>query len=209
MNTNNGPRRLQRKRTKGFKLPEGTVVCTRPGVLGNPFVGPDAVKAYRAMLDGTLWSETCDGICSGEMDDYPCGHDLYFVGTTRLKLYAIEAYDRDKILARIAEVRGMNLACYCGPNDPCHVDMILEFANGRKSYSVNELPDREWCLLNGATTGPHQAEWDLFENSRLIVNYRPCYVVLRVADQNIIVFKTPTCGDVLILINAARRGRHN
>ena len=26
------PIRIQRKRTKGFKMPEGTISCTRPGI---------------------------------------------------------------------------------------------------------------------------------------------------------------------------------
>jgi hypothetical protein len=199
------PRRLQRKRTKGFKLPEGTVVCTRPGVLGNPFVGDSAISAYRAMLDGTLWSETCGGF----YDEDKCYNELYFIGTTRLSIDRCEEYDRDKILARIAEVRGMNLACYCGLNDPCHVDVILEFANGRRSFSVNELPDREWCLHNGATTGPKEAKWNLFDDRKLIVQYSPSLAVLTLGEQVVFSFMKPTIGDVLILINAARRGRHN
>lgn len=31
------PRRVQRKRTKGWKLPRNTVCVSRPGIFGNPF----------------------------------------------------------------------------------------------------------------------------------------------------------------------------
>jgi hypothetical protein len=31
------PIRIQRKRTKGWKMPENTIDCTRPGPWGNPF----------------------------------------------------------------------------------------------------------------------------------------------------------------------------
>lgn len=47
------PVRIQRKRTKGWKMPENTVSVTRPGKWGNPFkVGIDGtaaecVKKYR------------------------------------------------------------------------------------------------------------------------------------------------------------------
>jgi len=30
------PRRIQRKRTKGWRMPEGVINCTRPGPFGNP-----------------------------------------------------------------------------------------------------------------------------------------------------------------------------
>jgi hypothetical protein len=36
------PKRIQRKRTKGWRKPEGAVDCTRPGRWGNPFT----VKEY-------------------------------------------------------------------------------------------------------------------------------------------------------------------
>lgn len=31
------PKRIQRKRTKGWRMPEGAVSVTRPGNWGNPF----------------------------------------------------------------------------------------------------------------------------------------------------------------------------
>jgi hypothetical protein len=46
------PQRIQRKRTRGFKLPPNTVCVTRPGKWGNPFTGDPAecVEQYRMML---------------------------------------------------------------------------------------------------------------------------------------------------------------
>lgn len=46
------PTRIQRKRTKGWKLPPNTVCVTRPGKWGNPFTGPDAVDRYREYMCG-------------------------------------------------------------------------------------------------------------------------------------------------------------
>lgn len=55
------PRRIQRKRTKGWRMPENTVSVCRPGRWGNPHVvGPDldaqeAVEAFeRDLVAGTL-----------------------------------------------------------------------------------------------------------------------------------------------------------
>lgn len=53
------PIRIQRKRTKGWRMPENTVSVTRPGFFGNPFkVGYDsssqyAVNAYKEWLTET------------------------------------------------------------------------------------------------------------------------------------------------------------
>ena len=52
------PERIQRKRTKGWKMPPNTVSVTRPGKWGNPFritatcTPADAVSAFRRMIEG-------------------------------------------------------------------------------------------------------------------------------------------------------------
>jgi hypothetical protein len=35
---------------------------------------------------------------------------------------------REKILTRLPELRGMDLACPCEPGEPCHGDVLLEWA---------------------------------------------------------------------------------
>jgi hypothetical protein len=53
------PERIQRKRTKGWRMPENTVSVARPGFFGNPFKVGDytecqyAVDAYRDWLKDT------------------------------------------------------------------------------------------------------------------------------------------------------------
>ena len=48
------PRRIQRKRTKGWRMPEGVVYVGRPTKYGNPF-GADAkaLESYRKWIE--LW----------------------------------------------------------------------------------------------------------------------------------------------------------
>lgn len=85
-------------------MPENTVYVGRPGVFGNPFGGDrdEAVRAYRAWMNGE-----------------PTGH----------LFAALNPGAREAVLARLPELRGKNLACWC-PLDgqPCHADVLLEMA---------------------------------------------------------------------------------
>ncbi|MBW3096855.1 DUF4326 domain-containing protein [Pseudohoeflea coraliihabitans] len=96
------PKRIQRKRTKGWKMPEGAVYVGRPTKWGNPFEGARdypsrelAVARFRAGLDG-------------------CAHPDSFMGT---------------ILSDVKDLRGKDLACWCPLDQPCHADVLLELAN--------------------------------------------------------------------------------
>ena len=56
------PVRIQRKRTKGWRMPPNTVSVTRPGMWGNPWrVGVDGsaaecVEKYRAKIASNMWT---------------------------------------------------------------------------------------------------------------------------------------------------------
>lgn len=100
------PIRIQRQRTKGWRMPENTVYVGRPTKWGNRFrVSPrvetehliipaieteaQAVQLYRAWLLGVLSTNP----------------------------------------AYLDPLRGKNLACWCPLNVPCHADVLLELAN--------------------------------------------------------------------------------
>jgi len=44
------PKRIQRKRIKGWRMPEGAVYVGRPTKYGNCFTGKNAVKEYASFL---------------------------------------------------------------------------------------------------------------------------------------------------------------
>jgi len=44
------PKRIQRKRVLGWRMPENTVYVGRPTKWGNPFIGDDAIKKYEEMI---------------------------------------------------------------------------------------------------------------------------------------------------------------
>lgn len=95
------PKRIQRKRVKGWRLPAGARCVTRPGKFGNPF-------STAAEFDHAL------RVCLGEG-----GFD-----TTLGQLQHML-----RIAREIDELRGLDLACYCELDKPCHADTLLELAN--------------------------------------------------------------------------------
>jgi len=102
------PKRIQRKRTKGWKMPPNTVYVGRPSVFGNPFevekrlTAEQAVKKFEAMMNGDF-----DG-CSKRLREH-----------------------KENIMANLHKLRGKNLACWCKESEPCHADVLLKIANER------------------------------------------------------------------------------
>lgn len=109
------PVRIQRKRTKGFKLPPNTVYVGRPSKWGNPY---------------TVGMFPCGCRSIGE-----CNHNIRRVSTAK---EAVECYKYHitEILKNginngydISELKGKNLACWCKLGEPCHADILLKLAN--------------------------------------------------------------------------------
>lgn len=88
-------------------MPAGCAKVARPTVFGNPFTvaahGVDAVEMFRKWLAGERLS---------------AGERFTFLTERRAAL-----------LARLPELRGKSLACFCKLSDPCHADVLLELAN--------------------------------------------------------------------------------
>lgn len=103
--------RIQRKRTKGWKMPENTIYVGRPTKWGNPFkVGKHFIPTDEIILNpfNPKW-ENCKDIDQ-------C-----------LQLYK-EHLERELKYKRLnlEELRGKNLACFCSLSCKCHVDILLE-----------------------------------------------------------------------------------
>lgn len=113
------PERIQLRRTKGWRKPEGAVVVTRgPGrVFGNPFTIADAREAGWRGTDAELRAHVVR--CFRQ---WLRGSDRWWQGK--------EAdARRAAILAGLPELRGRDLCCWCPPGQPCHADVLLEMAN--------------------------------------------------------------------------------
>ena len=101
------PVRIQRKRTKGWKMPPNTVYVGRPTKWGNPYkIG----------------------------DPYPYVHWVRIDAETAVYLFELLwagiAVERDyRPDEWIADLHGKDLACWCAPDQPCHADVLLRLAN--------------------------------------------------------------------------------
>ena len=110
------PVRIQRKRTKGWKMPENAVYVGRVTEWGN---------RYRI----------------GHLVQHVDGIERFPIGATE----AVQLYREwlDWQMARfptmregiIRQLRGKDLACWCRPDLPCHADVLLEIANGPASQT--------------------------------------------------------------------------
>jgi hypothetical protein len=98
------PVRIQRKRTKGWRMPPNTIYVGRPSPMGNPvragtwkgYTAQDAIADYRRWVGGDL---------------------------------ALASFGKPPSMEEIRALRGFNLACWCRLDQPCHADVLLELAN--------------------------------------------------------------------------------
>lgn len=108
-------KRIQRKRTKGWRMPPNTVSVTRPGPFGNPFT----VQHYRdAGYSGT--DENAARHCVDAFRAWLKGEEHW------AHPVPIETLGKRP---DVAQLRGKNLACWCPIGSPCHADVLLEIAN--------------------------------------------------------------------------------
>lgn len=121
------PERIQRRRTKGFKMPENTVSVTRPGEWGNPFVVGGWYKIGNGQ-PGYSWTRCLDESLAKKTGYTKLETVEQCIEWYRnlLRLYPIRE-------ERLLRIRGKNLACFCPLGQPCHADVLLELANATPS----------------------------------------------------------------------------
>ena len=103
------PKRIQLSRKAGFKLQAVSLAlnglpavnCARPTRWGNPHIV---------------------GFCP------LCGVTHTQAGAVARHRAEVLA-NREHLQSAVASLRGNNLACWCAPGEPCHVDALLEIAN--------------------------------------------------------------------------------
>lgn len=127
------PMRIQRRRTKGWKMPPNTVTVDRNGPHGNPFIVNPHVR-LGSRSGGTFWCvpTVVDAVeCYSEMVEE--------IAISQPKRYEDEF---------VEPLRGKNLACWCPlcpahadgkplgvrceDCSPCHADVLLTAVNGPK-----------------------------------------------------------------------------
>lgn len=126
------PRRITRKRSRGWKMPPNTVYVGRPSKWGNPFV---------VDRDDRGWIVRFFDARGISYQVSPNTQHEAHASATRLYVAYLTndgskpAQNRDDggmFLAELArqELRGKNLSCWCPADMPCHADVLLLIANG-------------------------------------------------------------------------------
>lgn len=150
------PRRIQRKRTKGWRMPDGAIYVGRPTKWGNPF---------RVESDWLLWTGVALGFKGDKLSRHRAAVHLYRAWLTQAPVETLERasdapfggaieFGDGRIVesheyvagmgafmsehlpmpalpARpsLDELRGRDLACWCPLDAPCHADVLVEIAN--------------------------------------------------------------------------------
>lgn len=107
------PIRIQRLRTKGWRMPTGAVYVGRPTKWGNPFrVGKDCVRLVGPCGLTPVVPKTA----------HECV-DLYF---ERLLILRARGWANE---LDPAQLRGKDLVCWCRIGQPCHASVLIDLAN--------------------------------------------------------------------------------
>jgi len=137
------PKRIQLRRTKGWRIPKGAVIVDRRSKWGNWYkpvqVGslyklqhyvdalPDPKAWIVVTLDkygsrtGSQWGGFAD---KAEATAFAVEMHARSLRATRLDLDGLRHHDY-----YLGELRGHDLACWCPLGAPCHADVLLELAN--------------------------------------------------------------------------------
>lgn len=129
------PTRIQRRRTRGWRLPPGTTIVDRSSRWGNPFVIDRRLSQRLEGTDGA--GEYLPGKFVYDVRNAETG-EIRRTGDTReyAHRFATEKYEDETLYYRLEHgqidlepLRGQDLACWCPSELPCHARVLLEYAN--------------------------------------------------------------------------------
>lgn len=123
------PRRIQRRRTKGWRAPHGAVYVGRPTRFGNPFALAPAASHRGGLLD--MWAVEYKGRKLGRWDDIATARAD---AADRYARWIRDPQQTDTVVLFRALLHGRNLTCWCplpepGEPDHCHAAVLLKLAN--------------------------------------------------------------------------------
>lgn len=123
------PKRIQLRRTAGWRMPENTAKVARPTIWGNPY----KVSKYGLPLCLAMFRNTANGLWQpleipelvaadpAIIDDLYESHNAW---TRRIKEYGNHPAE----IIRVG-LGGLDLACFCSLSSECHGTVLLEIAN--------------------------------------------------------------------------------
>ena len=99
-------RRIQLRRVRGWRLPPNAKAVSRASVFGNPWVVGEHGSARDCVDQFEAWLRHGEGVGSSELQAR-----------------------RTRLLARLPELVGKDLACFCkGDAEHCHASVLLTLA---------------------------------------------------------------------------------
>ncbi|MGW2725367.1 DUF4326 domain-containing protein [Streptomyces sp. NPDC001492] len=108
------PVRKQRLRTPGWRRGDNCMIVDRTSDFGNPFTIAAAMDAF--------------GYTEAQARTTVVAEFGPWLGGSRSYWQSDEGDQRrEKILKRLPELRGKDLACPCEPDEACHADTLLEW----------------------------------------------------------------------------------
>lgn len=124
------PKRIQRQRTKGWRMPSGAVYVGRPTRWANPFgfaLAPSGREKRLVHLP------------SGRPIKMLGIFDVVTSDPAKRRYNCTEAFEmwidgqsdeaRSVLDATMFCLRGLDLVCWCPLDHPCHADVLLRIAN--------------------------------------------------------------------------------
>jgi hypothetical protein len=156
VNEHRAPKRIQRRRVAGWRMPAGAVYVGRPSKWGNPFGYRDYTGLARvpAALGEGEWEY--EGRISGDGARHDYHHPDGRVSVCHVRYMTrgecVETFERmltgnltpsmrasapgGKFVRNqmtvddiVRELAGRDLACWCPLGEPCHADVLLRIAN--------------------------------------------------------------------------------
>jgi Domain of unknown function (DUF4326) len=105
------PKRIQRLRSAGWRRPPNTVIVDRTSDFGNPFTIKEALEAGYGETEEQARAFVVRSFRYWLEDDPDWGR----------------AYPKQRVrlLERLPELVGKDVACTCPPTVPCHGDVLL------------------------------------------------------------------------------------
>ena len=133
------PKRIQRQRTKGWRMSEGAEYVGRPSAWGNPFrVGFPFASRTWAHNRPEPYPDVRKEVGAYLRNSPTFGPWEEVIAVVRDRAHAVELF-RAYIAYEDATwapdwirryLGGRDLVCWCPLDEPCHADVLLEIANG-------------------------------------------------------------------------------
>lgn len=114
------PMRIQRRRERGWRMPEGAVYVGRPTRWGNPFRVLPVGNGFWTVVDNNDvdYREPTTGWA-----------DKDYAVLKSVRLFYMDVKGELAPYPPLSELRGKDLVCWCALDAPCHADVLLDLAN--------------------------------------------------------------------------------